>query len=198
MIIDRVGSCGSALSSGGVCWVQGDVPRPRPSRPLGLGRGLSRPFGLEQRLSRPSGLGQRLSRPVGRESLFFACAKKSNQKKAHPVLAPSAPAALRVRKAGRNFCKGRPCPLQKRRASMRAALRVVSAGLAAAVWGPESKQQQQQQRELIPRQCWRVGECLFDVVRRVPVGQRRCLSVVRPVRRSAACGAMSARGSVSC
>ncbi|WP_147424155.1 hypothetical protein [Xanthomonas campestris] len=32
----------------------------------------------------------RLSRPVGRESLFFACAKKSNQKKAHPVLAPDA------------------------------------------------------------------------------------------------------------
>ncbi|MFS8391679.1 hypothetical protein EIQ13_16695 [Xanthomonas campestris pv. campestris] len=29
--------------------------------------------------------------PYGRESLFFACAKKSNQKKAHPVLAPSAP-----------------------------------------------------------------------------------------------------------
>ncbi|TXD42417.1 hypothetical protein TR80_014395 [Xanthomonas campestris] len=28
--------------------------------------------------------------PYGRESLFFACAKKSNQKKAHPVLAPSA------------------------------------------------------------------------------------------------------------
>ncbi|WP_237712248.1 hypothetical protein, partial [Xanthomonas phaseoli] len=36
-----------------------------------------------------------------------------------------------------NFCKGHPCPLQKRRASMRAALRVVSAGLAAAVWGPQ-------------------------------------------------------------
>ncbi|MEA9716744.1 hypothetical protein VDR28_14655, partial [Xanthomonas campestris pv. campestris] len=31
---------------------------------------------------------QGLSRPLGRESLFFACAKKSNQKKAHPVLAP--------------------------------------------------------------------------------------------------------------
>ncbi|WP_161556332.1 hypothetical protein [Xanthomonas campestris] len=29
--------------------------------------------------------------PYGRELLFFACAKKSNQKKAHPVLAPSAP-----------------------------------------------------------------------------------------------------------
>ena len=28
--------------------------------------------------------------PYGRESLYFACAKKSNQKKAHPVLAPSA------------------------------------------------------------------------------------------------------------
>ncbi|TCK50191.1 hypothetical protein C8F00_2662 [Xanthomonas vasicola] len=200
MIIDRVGLCGIALSSGGVCWVQGDVPRPRPSRPLGLGRGLSRPFGLEQRLSRSFGLGQRLSRPVGRESLFFACAKKSNQKKAHPVLAPSAPAALRVRKAGRNFCKGRPCPLQKRRASMRAALRVVSAGLAAAVWGPESKQQQQQQqqRELTPRRCWREGECLFGVVRRVPVGQRRCLSVVRPVRCSAQCGARCARRCLSC
>ncbi|MBO9769042.1 hypothetical protein, partial [Xanthomonas phaseoli] len=83
------------------------------------------------------GRGVELSRPVGRESLFFACAKKSNQKKAHPVLAPYAPSALRVRKSGRNFCKGHPCPLQKRRASMRAALRVVSAGLAAAVWGRE-------------------------------------------------------------
>ncbi len=150
--------------------------------------------------SRPFRPRQRLSRPVGRESLFFACAKKSNQKKAHPVLAPSAPMALWVRKSGRNFCKGHPCPLQKRRASMRAALRVVSAGLAAAVWGPESRQQQQQkrQRELTPRQCWRVGECLFGVVRRVPVGHRRCLSVVRPVRRSAPCGAMSARRGVSC
>ncbi|PTY28900.1 hypothetical protein XAP3CFBP6996_021690 [Xanthomonas citri pv. fuscans CFBP 6996] len=79
----------------------------------------------------------KLSRPRGRESLFFACTKKSNQKKAHPVLAPCAPAALRVRKSGRNFCKGHPCPLQKPRASMRAALRGVSAGLAAAAWGPD-------------------------------------------------------------
>ncbi|TQS97913.1 hypothetical protein EIJ12_22720 [Xanthomonas perforans] len=86
--------------------------------------------------------------PCGRESLFFACAKKSNQKKAHPVLAPSAPTALRVRKSGRNFCKGHPCPLQKRRASMRAALRVVSAGLAAAVWGPgEARSQSEAQRQ---------------------------------------------------
>ncbi|WP_211256995.1 hypothetical protein, partial [Xanthomonas pisi] len=37
--------------------------------------------------------------------------------------------------------EGHPCPLQKRRASMRAALRVVSAGLAAAVWGPEKRKQ---------------------------------------------------------
>ncbi|WP_172107370.1 hypothetical protein [Xanthomonas axonopodis] len=81
--------------------------------------------------------GAKLLRPCGRESLFFACAKKSNQKKAHPVLAPCAPAALRVRKSGRNFCKEHPCPLQKRRASMRAALRVVSAGLAAAAWSPD-------------------------------------------------------------
>ncbi|WP_407472231.1 hypothetical protein ABFU65_21120 [Xanthomonas campestris pv. raphani] len=65
-----------------------------------------------------------------------------------------------MRKAGRNFCKGHPCPLQKRRASLRAALRVVSAGLAAAVWGPgkqtaqatatataTARQQQQQQQK---------------------------------------------------
>ncbi len=32
--------------------------------------------------------GQGLSRPLGRESLFFACAKKRNQKKAHPAFAP--------------------------------------------------------------------------------------------------------------
>lgn len=32
--------------------------------------------------------GQGLSRPLGRESLFFACAKKRNQKKAHPAYAP--------------------------------------------------------------------------------------------------------------
>ncbi len=31
---------------------------------------------------------QGLSRPLGRESLFFACAKKRNQKKAHPAFAP--------------------------------------------------------------------------------------------------------------
>ncbi|MEB1648608.1 hypothetical protein, partial [Xanthomonas campestris] len=41
-----------------------------------------------------------------------------------------------------NFCKGHPCPLQKRRASMRAALRVVSVGLAAAVWGPGKAESQ--------------------------------------------------------
>ncbi|MCS3744910.1 hypothetical protein FHY18_000440 [Xanthomonas arboricola] len=85
-----------------------------------------------------------LSRPSGASHYFLClCKEKVTKKKAHPVLAPCAPSALRVRKSGRNFCKGHPCPLQKRRASMRAALRVVSAGLAAVVWGPGKAQAKQ-------------------------------------------------------
>ncbi len=215
MIIDRVAVGGIASSSEGVCWVQGDAPRPRRSRP-------SR---LKQRPLRPIGLGQRLSRPVGRELLFFACARsalrqpqadQSNQKKAHPVLAPSAPAALRVRKSGRNFCKGHPCPLQKRRASMRAALRVVSAGLAAAVWGPKRKQhqhqhqhqqqhqhqhqhqQQQQQQQQQQPWCWCADGCLFGVLRRTAIGRPRCRSVAPRGWRAAQCGARNARRGLSC
>ncbi|SON77852.1 hypothetical protein XFF6166_240030 [Xanthomonas citri pv. fuscans] len=141
--------------------------------------------------SRPFRPRQRLSRPVGRESLFFACAKKSNQKKAHPVLAPSAPMALWVRKSGRNFCKGHPCPLQKRRASMRAALRVVSAGLAAAVWGPESQQPQ-------PTQRWCLGGCLFGALRGSAVGRRRYRSVTRRGHRQAQGAARRMRRGLSC
>ncbi len=143
--------------------------------------------------SRPFRPRQRLSRPVGRESLFFACAKKSNQKKAHPVLAPSAPMALWVRKSGRNFCKGHPCPLQKRRVSMRAALRVVSAGLAAAVWGPESQQPQPQ-----PTQRWCLGGCLFGALRGSAVGRRRYRSVTRREHRQAQGAARRMRRGLSC
>ncbi|CEI17246.1 hypothetical protein XACLG98_2520056 [Xanthomonas citri pv. citri] len=177
MIIERVGMDVIALLSGGVCRMRGGVP----------GQRLRRSFRLEQRLSRP----------VGRESLFFACAKKSNQKKAHPVLAPSAPVALRVRKSGRNFCKGHPCPLQKRRASMRAALRVVSAGPAAAVWGPES-QQPQLQPQLELEQRWCLGGCSFGVLRGCAVGRRRYRSVTRRGHRQAQGATRRMRRGLSC
>ncbi|WP_369977709.1 hypothetical protein [Xanthomonas bundabergensis] len=57
---------------------------------------------------------QQLSRPCGRESLFFACAKKSNQKKAHPAVCPR---YARVRAGTRHFSKAHPCACEKRRAS---------------------------------------------------------------------------------
>ena len=52
------------------------------------------------------------------ESLFFACAKKSNPKKAHPVgrarrVAPGP-------RVPRGFSTGHPCPVEKRAASCRA------------------------------------------------------------------------------
>ncbi|MEA9787480.1 hypothetical protein VDF90_09505 [Xanthomonas campestris pv. raphani] len=85
MIIDR---CVSAVSSGALSCQLG-LPVLRDSSNHGVGevacfasnneRGV-RSFRMVQ--------GHGLSRPLGRESLFFACAKKRNQKKAHPAFAP--------------------------------------------------------------------------------------------------------------
>ncbi|WP_228433281.1 hypothetical protein [Xanthomonas campestris] len=85
MIIDR---CVSAVSSAALAFQLG-LPVLRDSSNHGVGevacfasnneRGV-RSFRMVQ--------GQGLSRPLGRESLFFACAKKRNQKKAHPAYAP--------------------------------------------------------------------------------------------------------------
>ena len=68
---------------------------------------------------------------LARESLFFACAKKSNQKKAHPGGAPS---ALRAPgpQAGPEFSEGTSmCPPKTSRI-VRAALRVYPSLLAAS------------------------------------------------------------------
>ncbi|WP_323551340.1 hypothetical protein [Xanthomonas campestris] len=85
MIIDR---CVSAVSSAALAFQLG-LPVLRDSSNHGVcevacfasnnERGV-RSFRTVQR--------QGLSRPLGRESLFFACAKKRNQKKAHPAYAP--------------------------------------------------------------------------------------------------------------
>ncbi|WP_407470864.1 hypothetical protein [Xanthomonas campestris] len=85
MIIDR---CVSAVSSAALAFQLG-LPVLRDSSNHGVcavacfasnnERGV-RSFRMVQ--------GQGLSRPLGRESLFFACAKKRNQKKAHPAYAP--------------------------------------------------------------------------------------------------------------
>ncbi|MEA0737237.1 hypothetical protein QYY77_14320 [Xanthomonas campestris pv. campestris] len=85
MIIDH---CVSAVSSGALAFQLG-LPVLRDSSNHGVcavacfasnnERGV-RSFRMVQ--------GQGLSRPLGRESLFFACAKKRNQKKAHPAYAP--------------------------------------------------------------------------------------------------------------
>jgi len=57
-------------------------------------------------------------------SLFFACTKKSDQKKCTPGAAPS---ALRVRKVRPGFARWASCPFANSRASLRATLRAIPA-----------------------------------------------------------------------
>ncbi|WP_411831925.1 hypothetical protein [Pseudoxanthomonas mexicana] len=59
--------------------------------------------------------------PERRESLFFACAKKSNQKKAHPG---GTPALCAGACADREFFEGTSMYLRKTARVLRAALRV--------------------------------------------------------------------------
>ena len=85
-----------------------------------------------------------------RESLFFACAKKSNQKKAHPGAAPSALRAAGPQ-AGPEFSEGtsmcRPRHFNKKLARIVRAAPVSSTGQALRVYpgllaapkGPRSK-----------------------------------------------------------
>ncbi|WDJ94065.1 hypothetical protein [Xanthomonas campestris] len=88
MIIDH---CVSAVSSAALAFQLG-LPVLRDSSNHGVGEVSC--FGRRAE-NDASGVGsfwtvqrQGLSRPLGRESLFFACAKKRNQKKAHPAYAP--------------------------------------------------------------------------------------------------------------
>lgn len=67
---------------------------------------------------------------LSRESLFFACAKKSNQKKAHPDGAPSALCAAGPQ-AGPEFSEGTSMCRPKTSRFLRAALRVFPGLLAA-------------------------------------------------------------------
>ena len=71
-----------------------------------------------------------------RESLFFACAKKSNQKKAHPGGAPYALCATGSQ-AGSEFSEGTSVCRPKTARIVRAALRVLPI-LLAAPQGPRS------------------------------------------------------------
>lgn len=71
-----------------------------------------------------------------RESLFFACAKKSNQKKAHPGGAPSALRAAGPQ-AGPEFSEGTSLCRPKTSRILRDALRVCP-GLLAAPQGPRT------------------------------------------------------------
>ena len=72
--------------------------------------------------------------PLAAEALlFFACAKKSRQKKHPPAVRPPQAAGAQSR---REFSDGASCPGRKRRTSLCAALRVLPAGTA----GPKGPQ----------------------------------------------------------
>ncbi|QNH19850.1 hypothetical protein HEP73_00748 [Xanthomonas sp. GW] len=83
--------------------------------------------------------------PCG-ESLFFACAKKSNQKKAHPAYAPSALRAPGPR-IGRDSRKGHPAPAANGAHPCAPPLRGFSRPIRRCVRDPESPKQQQQQQQ---------------------------------------------------
>ena len=78
--------------------------------------------------------------PSGREPPFFARAKKGGPKKHAPA---SAPAALRAPGPLRlwDFSTRHPCLVEKRRASLHVALRVIPTGSVAAEGDPESQKQ---------------------------------------------------------
>ena len=83
---------------------------------------------------------------LSRESLFFACAKKSNQKKAHPGGAPSALRAAGPQ-AGPEFSEGTSMCRPKTARIVRAALRVLPDLLAAPQGARISKSNSQGQSQ---------------------------------------------------
>src|SRR5687768_14016050 len=90
--------------------------------------------------------------------LFFACAKKSKQKKAHPGGPPAA--AQRVRSSGGNFRAGHPAPYENGARPVRRPCGVVPAGTA----GPQGAQEPKRTRPhllllllLGPHEARRVG-----------------------------------------
>lgn len=85
---------------------------------------------------------------LSRESLFFACAKKNNQKKAHPGGAPSALRATGSQ-AGPEFSEGTSMCHPKTSRIVRAALRVFP-GLLAAPQGPQSGNSKRNNQGPIP------------------------------------------------
>jgi len=82
-----------------------------------------------------------------RGSLFFACAKKSNQKKAHPAARPPR-YALRVRSPNGHFSMAHPCANEKRRASCAPPFGYSPDGPDALRGPGRSKAKQQQQQQL--------------------------------------------------
>ncbi|MCC4593447.1 hypothetical protein LL974_20160 [Xanthomonas campestris pv. cannae] len=101
---------------------------------------------------------QVLSR-LARESLFFACAKKSNQKKAHPGGTPSALRAPGAQ-ADRTFFGGTSMCRRKTARILRAAPAGFSSGLLAVPHGTRnsnSNSQSQSQSHSKMRRCY---ECV--------------------------------------
>ncbi len=92
----------------------------------------------DQRLSLPFGARATLTSHSAVEELFFARAKKRGPKKARPAYAPSPLRGLGPLRR-RDFSTRHPCLVEKRRASMRAALRVFPTGSVAAEGDPEVK-----------------------------------------------------------
>jgi ABC-2 type transport system permease protein len=87
------------------------------------------------------------------ESLFFACAKKSNQKKAPPAFAPAA--AQRVRADDGDFLAVRPCTVRKRRASCAPPFGFFPV-ICAAAEGPQKQQQPDKVRDMNWRRLFAV------------------------------------------
>ncbi len=91
-----------------------------------------------QRLSLPYGARATLTSHSAVEELFFARAKKRGPKKHAPASAPSPRSGLGPLRRW-DFSTRHPCRVEKRRASMRAALRVIPVGSVAAEGDPEVK-----------------------------------------------------------
>ena len=102
----------------------------------------------DQRLSLPFGARATLTSHSAVEELFFARAKKRGPKKARPAYAPSPLRGLGPLRR-RDFSTRHSCLVEKRRASLHAALRVFPAGSVAAEGDSE------RQKQLTPfRRSW--------------------------------------------
>ena len=114
-----------------------------------------RGIGVQRALARGVAIGVHRWCARREASLFFACAKKSDQKKHTPGGVPSAQRAQGPQSA-REFSEGASCPCRKRRTSLCAALRVLPGPLATPERGPVEQQQKQRWRQSGGR-LWLLG-----------------------------------------